>query len=139
MSQAALPTADQLAIRGLLAQLNDAWMHKRGDAMTAALNPCFADDVVIRGPGFLFLGQGRSFAIQSYHDFVTQAEIKNLSLDEPEIDVIAETAVAQYKWAMTYVLSGNEYTEHGHDVFAFSKHDGSWQIVWRAMLPQSKS
>jgi uncharacterized protein (TIGR02246 family) len=132
-------TADHLAIRDLLTQLNDAWVHKRGDTLTAALTDCFADDVVMRGPGFQLLGEGRSFAIQSYHDFVAQAEVKSFSLDEPEIDVIAETAAAQYKWAMTYVLSGNEYTEHGHDVFALSKRDGQWQVVWRAMVPEPRS
>jgi hypothetical protein len=129
-------TADHLAIRDLLAQLNDAWVHKRGEAMTAALTNCFADDIVMRGPGFQLLGRGRSFAVQSSLDVVTQAEVKNFSLDEPEVDVIADTAVAQYKWTMTYLLSGNEYTEEGHDVFALSKHDSEWRIVWRAMLAE---
>lgn len=135
MSEPPSLTADQLAIRDLLAQLNHAWVHKRADALTAALNPCFADDVIMRGQGFQLVGRGRGFVVQSYHDFVTQAEVKNFSLDELEIDVITETAVAQYKWTMTYVLSGNEYTEHGHDVFALAKGDGRWQIIWRAMLP----
>ncbi|MGI8961343.1 MAG: hypothetical protein ACR2IV_16585 [Bryobacteraceae bacterium] len=93
----------------------------------------------LRGPGFQLLGQGRSFTIQSYHDFVTKAEVKSFSLDEPEVDVIGETAVAQYRWTMTYVLSGNEYTEHGHDVFALSKPDGQWRVVWRAMLAEPSS
>jgi hypothetical protein len=130
-------TADQLAIRDLLSRINDAWLKQRGDAMTATLNECFAEDVVMRGSGFVFLGKGRDLAVQSYHDFVTQAEVKNFSLDEPEIDVAGETATAQYKWAMTYVLNGQEYTEHGRDVFVFTRREKKWLAVWRALLPET--
>src|SRR4029077_10202105 len=76
-------TADQIAIRDLLSRINDAWLKQRGEAMTATLSECFAEDVVMRGPGFVFLGKGRDLAVQSYHDFVGQTEVKNCSLDEP--------------------------------------------------------
>src|SRR5580693_5965278 len=109
--------AEQIAIRDLLSRINDAWIKQRGEAMTAALNECFAEDVVMRGPGFAFLGKGRDLVVQSYHHFVSHAEVKTVSLDDPEIDVAGETATAQYKWAMTYVLGGQEYTEQGRDVF----------------------
>lgn len=106
-------------IRDLVARINDAWLHKRGDALTAALRPCFAEDTVMRGPGFVLAGRGRDFAVQSYQDFVTQATVKQFSFDEPGIDVCGETATAQYKWTMTYTLNGQEYSEHGHDVCVF--------------------
>ena len=130
-------TAEQTAIRDLLLRINDAWIKQRGEAMTAALNECFAEDVVMRGPGFVFLGKGRDFVVQSYHDFVSQAEVKSFSRDEPEIDVIGETATAQYEWGMTYVLNGEEYTEHGRDVFVFARRDKKWLAVWRVMLVEA--
>jgi len=130
-------TAEQIAIRGLLWRINDAWIKQRGEAMTAALNECFAEDVVMRGPGFAFLGKGRDLVVQSYHDFVSQAEVKSVSLDEPEIDVTGETATAQYKWAMTYALGGQEYTEQGRDVFVLAQRDKKWVAVWRAMLVEA--
>jgi Domain of unknown function (DUF4440) len=130
-------TAEQVAIRDLLSRINDAWIKKRGEAMTAALNECFAEDVVMRGPDFVFIGKGRDLAVQSYHDFVSHAEVKKFSLDEPEIDVTGETATAQYKWEMTYVLKGQEYTEHGRDVFVFARRDKKWLAVWRAMLVEA--
>jgi hypothetical protein len=130
-------TTDQIAIRNLLSRINEAWQKQRGEAMTATLNECFAEDVVLRGVDFVFLGKGRDLAVQSYHDFVTQAEVKQCSLDEPEIDVAGDTATAQYKWAMTYVLNGQEYTEHGRDVFAFARRDKKWLAVWRALLPEA--
>jgi hypothetical protein len=130
-------TTDQTAIRDLLSRINDAWLKQRGEAMTATLNECFAEDVVLRGPGFVFLGKGRDLAVRSYHDFVSQAEVKNCSLDEPEIDVAGDTATAQYKWTMTYVLNGQEYTEHGRDVFVFARRSKEWLVVWRVLLPEA--
>jgi hypothetical protein len=112
---------------------------QQGEAMAAALNECFADDVVMRGAGFAFLGKGRDLFVQSYQDFVSQAEVKSFSLDQPEIDVAGETAIAQYKWTMTYVLGGQEYTEQGYDVFVLARRDKKWLAVWRALLPEPKT
>lgn len=130
-------TADQISIRDLLSRINDAWLKQRGAVMTATLNECFAEDVVMRGTGFAFLGKGRDFAVQSYHDFVSQAEVKSFSLDEPEIDVAGETATAQYKWTMTYVLNGQEYAEQGRDLFVFARQSKKWLVVWRTLLPEA--
>lgn len=104
--------------------------------MAAALNQCFAEEIVMRGPGFVFLGKGRTAAVESYQDFVNQAEVKSFLLDEPQVDVAGETATAQYKWTMTYVLNGQEYTERGHDLFVFARRDSKWLAVWRALLPE---
>jgi hypothetical protein len=130
-------TAEQIAVRDVLTRINEAWSKLRGEAMTAALNECFAEEMVIRGPGFSLIGKGRDFAVKSYQSFVSQAEVKSLSLDEPQIDVAGETAIAQYKWTMTYVLNGQEYTEQGHDVFVLAKRGKRWLAVWRALLPET--
>jgi hypothetical protein len=127
--------AEQIVIRDLLSRINNAWINQRGEAMTAALNDCFAEDVVMRGPDFAFIGKGRDLVVQSYRDFISNAEVKSVSLDEPAIDVTGETATAQYKWAMTYVLGGQEYTESGRDLFVIARRDKKWLAVWRAMLP----
>jgi hypothetical protein len=130
-----LLAADQSAVRDVLTRLNNAWTKERGEAMTAALNGCFAEEVVMRGPAFVLLGQGRDFAVQSYRDFVAQAEVKRFSLEPAEIDLLGDTAAAGYKWTMTYILSGQEFTEEGHDLFMLSRRANKWLIVWRAMLP----
>jgi ketosteroid isomerase-like protein len=127
---------EQAEIRDVLARINGAWSKLRGEAMTAALNECFADEIVMRGPGFVFLGKGRDVAVASYQDFVSQAEVKDFLLDEPQVDVAGDTATAQYKWTMTYILNGQEYTERGHDLFVFARKDRKWLAVWRALLPE---
>jgi Domain of unknown function (DUF4440) len=126
---------DDAAIRSQLARINDAWQHHRGDAMAGVLSECFASDVVMRGPGFSLAGKGREAAVQSYVDFTNQADVKAFACEEPVVDVAGDTAVAQYPWQMTYVLAGQEYTERGHDLFVFSHIEGTWLVVWRALLP----
>jgi len=130
-------TEDRIAVREVLTRINDAWSKLRGDATTAALNECFAEEIVVRGSDFVFVGKGRDFAVQSYQDFLRQADVKSFSLDEPQIDVAGDTATAQYKWTMTYVLNERQYTEHGWDLFVFVRRSGKWLAVWRALLPAS--
>jgi hypothetical protein len=131
------PDPEAIAIREVISRINDAWSELRVEAMTVALNECFAEEIVMRGAGFAFLGKGRDVAVKSYQDFVSQADVKRFSMDEPEIDVAGETATAQYKWTMTYVLKGQEYTEQGHDLFVFARRGGRWLAVWRALLPEA--
>jgi len=102
--------------------------------MTAVLNECFAEDVVMRGPNFAFVGKGQALAVQSYHDFVTQAEVKAFTTDEPAIDISGNAATASYAWQMTYLIAGQEYTEQGGDLFVFSLRDRNWRVIWRALL-----
>lgn len=127
--------AAQTAVRDVLKRINDAWSKLRGEVMTAALNDCFAEEIVMRGADFTLLGKGRDFAVKSYQDFLGHAEVKSFSVGEAEIDVAGETATAQYKWTMIYVLNGQEYTEHGYDLFVFTRREGKWLAVWRALLP----
>ena len=123
-------------IRDLLSRINYAWLRKRGDALTTALNACFAEDVVMRGPGFALVGKGRDLAVQSYRDFVSQAEIRDFSPEEASIDIAGETAIANYKWKMTYTINGQEYTEQGRDVFVLSRQTAQWLAVWRVLLTE---
>ena len=127
-------TAEESAIRNQLDRINHAWQRLRGEAMTAELSACFAEDVVMRGAEFAFLGKGREFAVQSYHDFISQAAVKAFRIEEPAIDISGQTATANYKWQMTYILHGQEYTQQGHDLFVLSRRDNRWLVIWRALL-----
>jgi ketosteroid isomerase-like protein len=130
-----LPSArDQAAILTQISRINEAWQEQSGELMTKTLGACFAEDVVMRGPDFALLGSGRDFAVQSYVDFVAQADVRNFTTDEPEVDVAGDTATALYAWQMSYVLAGQEYTEQGHDLFVFSRRGVQWLVVWRALL-----
>lgn len=122
-------------IRALIQRINDAWLKGPRENIAAALADCFDDAMTIKGPGMVTLSEGKRASARSYADFVQQAAIRECALDEPEIHVVGHAAVATYGWTMTYVLNGQEYREAGFDIFAFSRIDGNWKAIWRALLP----
>ena len=61
--------------------------------------------------------------------------VREFADPDPEIHLTGDTAVAVCPWSMTYVLNGTTYSESGHDVLVFNRHDAAGRTVWRAMLP----
>jgi len=77
------------------------------------------------------LARGGDAISQTYEDFVTGAKILRAELKDPEIDVIADVAVATFEWRMRYEFQGAEFSEIGHDVYVFGRQGGRWLISWR--------
>ena len=115
--------------------MNDAWLGLPAEEIPAALDPCFHDDMVIRGADLTVAGRGKDACIQSYLDFVQQAVIRECTLEDPEIDLAGDSAAAVYNWEMTYELEAQEYHEAGADVLMLARTDGRWLVTWRLMLP----
>ena len=130
-----MAAADKQQIEALLQRINDAWLKGASHDIPATLEDCFDDRMLIKGPGMVTLSEGRAAAARSYSDFLRQAKVRDCTLGEPEIHVVGDAAVATYGWTMTYELNGQEYTESGFDVFAFSRVGGVWKAIWRALLP----
>ena len=126
---------DHGQVRMALQQINDAWLHGPSEDIAQSLEDCFHDEMVIRGPDFQELSRGKAACAQSYLDFLHQAKIQNCKLEEPEIDIAGDTAIATYGWEMTYELAAQTYTEAGHDLFVFTRREGKWLAAWRALLP----
>ncbi len=129
-----LPMDDVQAVRQLLTRINDAWLKGAPDAIPAAMEGCFHERMVVQGPEFQTLAEGKPACIQSYVDFMRQAVVRECTLGEPTVHVIGETAIATYRWTMTYEMQGRESSESGWDVFAFTRAAGRWLAVWRTML-----
>ncbi len=115
--------------------MNDAWLHGAAEEIPWKLEGCFHDEIAMRGPEFQELAGGKAACAKSYQDFLQQARIQNCTLAEPQIHVTGDTAVATYGWNMTYELNGQSYSETGHDLFVFTRQEGKWLAVWRALLP----
>jgi hypothetical protein len=126
-------------VRALMTRINDAWLKNPRSEMRATLEDCFAEGMVMRGPAFQELGRGREVSVKSYEDFLDQAKVVSCKLDEPNIDMMGDTAVATLAWQMTYELSGQTYTESGHDLFVFVRSANRWQAAWRALLSSPAS
>jgi hypothetical protein len=121
----------------LLQRINDSWLRTKPDEISEVLNDCFHQEMVIKGCDLETMAKGREASVRSYVDFIQQAKISAFSQDEPDIQVVNDTAIATYGWQITYTLEGKEYTEAGHDVFVFQRTDGKWFAIWRAMLTES--
>jgi hypothetical protein len=124
-------------IRDLLQRINSSWLSRKPEEVSKILGECFHADMVIKGCDLESMAEGREACVRSYIDFIEQARISAFQQGEAEIRVVGDTAVASYGWSITYVLEGKEFTEPGHDVFVFSRADGKWLAIWRAMLTES--
>jgi ketosteroid isomerase-like protein len=123
-------------IRDLLQTINSSWLSERPEELSRILADCFHPDMVIKDCDLEIVAKGKDACVRSYVDFIQQAKISAFSQDDADIHVVGETAIATYGWKITYTLEGKEYTEPGHDVFVFSRADGKWLAVWRAMLTE---
>jgi hypothetical protein len=64
---------DHDEVRLLLGRINDAWLKGRPEDLASALNDCFHNDIVIKGPDFQELGRSKELCVKSYEDFLRQA------------------------------------------------------------------
>jgi uncharacterized protein (TIGR02246 family) len=132
MVPSAVPT-EQEPIRQLVKRINQAWMQGRLEE----LNECFHENMVIVGPGFQAMGQGREACVRSYQEFLAAAVVHEYHEGEPAIDLWADTAVAVYGWEIVYEIKGQRSRESGQDLFVFARENGVWRAAWRAMLPST--
>jgi len=128
---------DEQQIRELIDYMNNAWLQGAIEELPAALDTCFHDQMTIRGADLQIASAGKDACIQSYLDFVSQAAIRECTLEEPSIDLAGDSAVAVYSWDMTYDMDGQTYEESGTDVLMLARVLGRWLITWRAMLPNT--
>src|SRR5450631_3158812 len=105
------------AVRAVLERINSAWLTQEPDGIADRMAPCFHEQVLFVGPGFVPVVQGRQAGVQSYIDFRRQATIHSCTIEEPIIHVVADTAVVTSKWRIAYSLDENRYEESGQDAY----------------------
>jgi ketosteroid isomerase-like protein len=123
--------ADREQIRGILSDINRAWL----DGNTDVLERHFHDDMVIAQPGFGIMGEGRDACVDSYKDFADSASVSDLKESEHIVLVWGDTAVASYKFEIEFEMDGKARREAGYDLFVFARQAGRWLAVWRTVLP----
>lgn len=116
-------------VREVVEGIMSAWLRCDADA----LNAFYDDDVVVRGPDFLVRTRGREEGIAGDRAFLEAARIDAFEHSDHSIDVVGETAVASYRWAMTYTLAGQTHSERGRDLFVLADGERGPRIVWRVM------
>ncbi|NJO03898.1 MAG: nuclear transport factor 2 family protein [Bacteroidia bacterium] len=116
-------------------KINQAWLNNQWSELHAYLHP----DIVFVPSSLPTPIKGRDACIQTYRDFIQQAEVKKYQESEPSIDTWQDTAVARCAYSIHYQMENKIYQEQGYDIFVFSKQGGTWQAVWRMMTLDTSS
>jgi hypothetical protein len=114
----------------LLGRINQAWLEGRIDD----LGPLFHPDLVMRYPGFAGRAEGREAMVAGFAAFHESARVRGFDPDEPQIDVVGETAVVSLGFVMVYEREGRSYRSTGRDLWVFAREDTRWLATWRTML-----
>ena len=117
-------------VREALDHLNKAWRRKRFDQLAE----CFADDIVMKGPGLKELCRGRDVLVQSYSDFMQKSELTDYSESNHFVHEWGDTAVAGFDWSMSWIQDGKTDQGSGQDMFVFERRGDRWIAVLRVML-----
>ncbi len=124
------PTNDRQEILALITAINAAWLEGRVEE----LREYFHDDIVFVPPGFEGRIEGKEKCVGSYHDFMSQAIVKDFKTAEPKVDVWGDTGVVSYPWEMAWEMGGQSYRESGHDLLVLARGAEGWRAVWRTAL-----
>src|SRR5262245_55619548 len=104
--------ADAAQIRTAVRAINEHWRAGQYDRIGAWL----ADEAVIAPLGAEARVRGRDAYIQSYRAYDQSATTLEFSASEPQVDVVADVAVAITPFEVVYELQGTKYHERGHDI-----------------------
>jgi hypothetical protein len=127
--------AQQSEIRGVLSRLTAAWTEGRFDELEDILH----QSVVFVQPGFVGRAEGRTSCVDTYREFMSSAQVLEYDESDVAIDVWESTAVATYRYRITWQREGKMHRDTGHDVFVFLRQESRWQVVWRTVMPGETS
>lgn len=121
---------DRSLVAATLAKLSDAWLGRH----YRSLADCFDEDAVLMVPGGTSRVEGRAAVVDSYRDFMESAAVTEYHEDPPMIDAWGDTAVASYRWAMSWVSNGKPDSGAGCDILVLRRAESDdWRVVWRTM------
>lgn len=118
------------AVIAALDRINRAWLDRR----PSDLVPLFHSGLTMVFPGFSGKAEGRDACVAGFADFCTHATVHDYRESEHQVDVIADTAVASFRYEMVYERAGKRTRATGRDVWVFARHGTDWLAVWRTML-----
>ena len=85
-------------------------------------------------PGFTGRIQGRDEFLAGLRDFCQNAAIHEFRDYDHQTDVVADIAVATFRYEMVYKRAGERYRATGRDLWVFQNQSSAWVAVWRTML-----
>jgi uncharacterized protein (TIGR02246 family) len=121
-------TADETALRAVIARIDAAWRENRFEG----LELCFHPDAEIVGPGYVPAARGRDACARSYVEFARDTEVLEYTESTHSLRVWGTTAVCTFAWEMLYRRAEGPSRERGTDLLVFRRSDDEgWQVVFR--------
>ncbi|MCI0442562.1 nuclear transport factor 2 family protein [bacterium] len=120
---------DPESVLRVVNKINESWLAKNYDE----IGSCLDDSVIIAAPGSNNRIKGREAYVQSYRDYDTVAKTLQFNTEEPQIDIIGDTAVAICPFDITYELKDKIYHERGSEILILVRKNSEWRVVWRTM------
>jgi hypothetical protein len=111
-------------------RINRVWLDGQVEGLTPMVHP----EIVMTFPGFTGRIQGRDEFLAGFRDFCESAAIHEFRDYDHQTDVVADTAVATFRYEMVYERAGERYRATGRDFWVFQNQGGAWVAVWRTML-----
>jgi uncharacterized protein (TIGR02246 family) len=126
-------TEAEREIWNLIRASNRAWTE--GDL--AAVADFFDEGAVLVKPGLGGRVEGREAIVKSYEDYVHHAQTHAFEEQEHCVDVVGDTAVATYRYAIRYTMKNEdqERDESGQEVLVLKRSGEAWKAIWRTQVP----
>jgi hypothetical protein len=122
--------ADRESAAAAMDRINRAWR----DGRTADLVPLFHPGLTMALPGFAGRVEGRDALVAGFEDLCRNATVHDYAESNHHVDVVGDTAVVSFDFAMVYERSGQRSRATGRDLWVFARQGGEWLAVWRTML-----
>jgi len=118
-------------IESLAREINQAWLGGDLDWLRRHFDP----EIVMVAPGFGGRVIGAQACVQSFEDFLTNAEVSDFAESDVHADVRGDTAIATFRFRIAYRLNEKDYEDSGWDIWVFARQEAGWIAVWRAQVP----
>ena len=122
--------SDREAVVTALMRLKDAWLEER----YADLLPLVHEQAVLVTPEFSGRVVGRDVAVAGFVEFGQSAKVHTLEMGDVQADVIEDTAIGSFAFVMVYERERQRFLARGRDMWVFTRRDGAWLAVWRAIV-----
>jgi hypothetical protein len=122
--------ADRDGVVAALACLKDAWLEGRYADLTPLMHP----DAVIAVPGASARVVGRDAVVAAFAAFGAVATVESVELGVVEADVVGSTATGGFRFVLIYSQGGHRTMTRGRDLWVFTREEGRWLAVWRAVI-----
>jgi hypothetical protein len=123
-------SVDSQAVTDALGRINQAWLGGRPHNLLPLIHP----EIIMVFPGFAGRIQDAASLLAGFEEFCRRAQVHLYHEHDRQIDVVADTAVASFRFEMVYEREGLSYLSTGRDLWIFTRQSGGWLAVWRTML-----